>query len=79
MVDTDKRSRLWTEEGGTYALFVDDELPADQRSLEAFRESKVPGVVIRTTGSASARLVYGDQEFRGNRNIRDFLARLKQS
>jgi hypothetical protein len=63
--------------GGVCALFVDDAWPADKRSLDAFLESDVPGVVIPTSGSAAARLVCGEQVVQGNQQICDFLNRVK--
>jgi hypothetical protein len=64
-------------DGRVCALFVDDRWPADKKSLTAFLESDLPGVVIPTSGGATARLVCGEQVVHGNSEIRQFLEKAK--
>jgi hypothetical protein len=79
MADFKEQYSTFVADGGLCALFVDDELPTDRGTLEAFLDSDVPGVVIPTTGSSSARLVCGGQVLEGNRQIRGFLQEVKNS
>jgi len=78
MSDFDDYSNFIAD-GGVCALFVDDRWPADKQSLEAFLDSDVPGVVIPTSGGATARLVCGEQVVNGNSEIRQFLTKAKSA
>ena len=76
MSDFDDSSSFIVD-GDVCALFVDDRWPADKQSLEAFLQSDVPGVVIPTSGGATARLVCGEQVVQGNSEIQQFLEKAK--
>ena len=78
MSATEVRCAQYLADGGVCSLFVDDELPADRRSLELFLESDLQGVVIPTVGFPAARLVCGEDVIRGNQQIGAFIVALEQ-
>ena len=61
-----------------YALFVDDELTHDKRTLQMFNDYSISGVIIPTSEFSSALLKWIDQdgkemEIRGNKNIQSYI------
>lgn len=55
-------------------LYADPRIDSDQRSIEAFNSSRLPGVVVPTGASAGEpELVCGDKTIVGNGPIQDYL------
>jgi hypothetical protein len=55
-------------------LYADPRMDSDQKSIEAFSLSRLPGVVVPTGASAGGpELVCGDRKIVGNGPIQDYL------
>lgn len=55
-------------------LYIDTHIAEDKQLMEAFLRSNLPGVVVPTTSSAGGpELVCGQQVYRGNDAIKEYL------
>ncbi|HTY43934.1 MAG TPA: hypothetical protein VMC80_01715 [Patescibacteria group bacterium] len=63
--------------GLDYTLFVDDDHPADKKTLELF-QSRIPDGLVMLTSGSLPHLRYKDekenfQDIKGNREIRQYI------